>query len=333
MSSPTMQDRIWYAAWYFVIPAALAVALVQSLALLHVIDDAARQLLSSPPAAQGGHPQRACGRTPVAGARPRGVCGHRLLTLQEAHETPGASATAALLEGRHRSACSALAEANAAINGLHREAETSARRQGSARPRRRHAHPPRRRSEGDHPGVRRGHRRRRARRPRGALLRRGGVQDPVAVDVSDALRGRQHLRQQVRLRADGALLPQPALPGPPPPHEARSSSSSTPRTRPRTSSSASSASPATVSGCVWVREDGSIEVNGHPLDRCEVGPWRGDDGEGITRGEVPLRRLFRETHGRYHYLTLLSRDPAERESSMAEHCVRAPCTVPRATSS
>jgi hypothetical protein len=36
-----VQDRVWYAAWYFVIPAALAVALVQSLALLHVIDDAA----------------------------------------------------------------------------------------------------------------------------------------------------------------------------------------------------------------------------------------------------------------------------------------------------
>jgi len=79
---------------------------------------------------------------------------------------------------------------------------------------------------------------------------------------------------------------------------------------------------------VWVREDGSVEVNGRPLDRCEVGPWRGDDGEGITHGEQPPRRVFLEWHGNQRYLTLYTRDNAEREATTAEHCVREPCVVP-----
>ena len=41
MNSPTWQDRLWYAAWYFLIPAALAIAVVQGLALTNLIDDAA----------------------------------------------------------------------------------------------------------------------------------------------------------------------------------------------------------------------------------------------------------------------------------------------------
>ncbi len=81
---------------------------------------------------------------------------------------------------------------------------------------------------------------------------------------------------------------------------------------------------------VWVREDGSVQVNGRALDRCELGPWRGDDGEGPTHGEQPLRRVFSEQDPQHNrrYLTMYSRDPSERESSVAEFCVREPCTVP-----
>ncbi len=81
---------------------------------------------------------------------------------------------------------------------------------------------------------------------------------------------------------------------------------------------------------VWIREDGSVQVNGRPLDRCELGSWAGDDGEGATVGEQPQRRAFMEwdAQHRMSYLTLYSRDPSERESSSAEYCVREPCTVP-----
>lgn len=79
---------------------------------------------------------------------------------------------------------------------------------------------------------------------------------------------------------------------------------------------------------VWVRDDGSVEVNGRAIERCEVGAWRGDDGEGLTRGEQPQRRLFLEWHGNQRYLSLYNRDSAEREATPADHCVREPCTVP-----
>lgn len=79
---------------------------------------------------------------------------------------------------------------------------------------------------------------------------------------------------------------------------------------------------------ILVREDGSVEVNGRALDRCEIGPWRGDDGEGITRGEQTPRRLFLEWHGEHRYLTLQSRDAAEREGFQGTYCVRTACTVP-----
>lgn len=75
---------------------------------------------------------------------------------------------------------------------------------------------------------------------------------------------------------------------------------------------------------VRVRADGVVEVNGRPLDRCEVGPWRSDGGDGA---EAP-GNLFRETHGRYSYLTLLSRDPAARESARPPYCADRECTVP-----
>ena len=76
---------------------------------------------------------------------------------------------------------------------------------------------------------------------------------------------------------------------------------------------------------VWVREDGSVEVNGQPLARCEIGPWRGDDGEGVSRIEQVQRRLFLEWHGGYRYLTLQNQDG---DMNRGEHCVREPCTVP-----
>jgi len=79
---------------------------------------------------------------------------------------------------------------------------------------------------------------------------------------------------------------------------------------------------------VWVREDGSVEVNGRAIDRCEVGPWRGEGEAASGHTDQPPRRLFLESHGRSRYFTLLSRDPAEREATMAEFCVRQSCSVP-----
>lgn len=76
---------------------------------------------------------------------------------------------------------------------------------------------------------------------------------------------------------------------------------------------------------VWVREDGSVEVNGRALPRCEIGPWRGDDGEGVARIEQVPRRLFLEWHGNYHYLTLQNQAD---DMTHGDHCVREPCTVP-----
>jgi len=76
---------------------------------------------------------------------------------------------------------------------------------------------------------------------------------------------------------------------------------------------------------VWVREDGSVEVNGQALARCEIGPWRGDDGEGVSRIEQVQRRLFLEWHGSYRYLTLQNQ---EGDMNRGDHCVREPCTVP-----
>lgn len=79
---------------------------------------------------------------------------------------------------------------------------------------------------------------------------------------------------------------------------------------------------------VWVHDDGQVEVNGHVIPRCEIGSWRSDDGEGVVHGEQPPRRLFLEWHGRHRYLSLYNRDATERESAMADHCVREACTVP-----
>ncbi len=81
---------------------------------------------------------------------------------------------------------------------------------------------------------------------------------------------------------------------------------------------------------VWVREDGSVMVNGRALDRCELGQWPDEDGRPPPFGETARRRAFVEwdaARGR-PYLTLYSRDPAEREAMPAEYCVREPCTVP-----
>jgi signal peptidase I len=81
---------------------------------------------------------------------------------------------------------------------------------------------------------------------------------------------------------------------------------------------------------IQVREDGSVQVNGRPLDRCELGAWTGDDGDGSSLGEQPQRRAFLEWDAQHRtsYLALYARDPAERESSAAEYCVREACTVP-----
>ena len=41
------------------------------------------------------------------------------------------------------------------------------------------------------------------------------------------------------------------------------------------------------------------------LDRCELGPWRGDDGEGVSAAEQSQRRVFVEWDAQHtqHYLS------------------------------
>lgn len=78
---------------------------------------------------------------------------------------------------------------------------------------------------------------------------------------------------------------------------------------------------------IFVRENGSVEVNGHALMRCEVGPWRLGNEAKLMSEEDPLYRGFLESNGESRYLTLLSRDPFEREFA-ARFCVRQPCVVP-----
>lgn len=64
---------------------------------------------------------------------------------------------------------------------------------------------------------------------------------------------------------------------------------------------------------IRIHPDGQVEVNGRPLERCEVGEWQGDngDGRGEFRSREPAQRLFVEWHGRYHYLTLQTREASE----------------------
>src|SRR5690349_15813544 len=41
MNGPTWKDRLWYAFWYFLLPAGLAIATVQALANMQVLEEAA----------------------------------------------------------------------------------------------------------------------------------------------------------------------------------------------------------------------------------------------------------------------------------------------------
>jgi signal peptidase I len=59
---------------------------------------------------------------------------------------------------------------------------------------------------------------------------------------------------------------------------------------------------------IRVFADGSIEVNGQMLSRCEIGTWAGDSGGGEPSGP---RRLDIEWHGDFSYLTLHRCDGAE----------------------
>lgn len=325
MSSPTLQDRVWYAAWYFVIPAALAVALVQSLALLHVIDDAAPWLYLLSFAVLEVVVLGV--RDRVMGARGLGVMDLRTISA-EAHELQREYERLSKKSPPAGAAKTALTDANAAID----DALTAKDAPRAAK------------------AVR-------------ALdvamdqhlskVRKGTTREyveAIGVAVLVALGVRAFVVEAFKIPSPSMyptlsvgdnIFVNKFIYGPLVPFSQRR----------LFEGSRLYASPARgevvvfiypqdpskdfikrVIGLpgdrIWVREDGSIEVNGRPLVRCEVGPWRGDDGEGVTRGEVPLRRLFRETHGRYSYLTLLSRDPNDRESGMAEFCVRSPCTVP-----
>ncbi|MDP3276519.1 MAG: signal peptidase I [Deltaproteobacteria bacterium] len=60
---------------------------------------------------------------------------------------------------------------------------------------------------------------------------------------------------------------------------------------------------------IRVHSDGSIVVNRQPLSRCQVGLWSGDDGDGRAQGSVgEEQRLFVEWHGRFSYLALRQRE-------------------------
>ncbi len=79
---------------------------------------------------------------------------------------------------------------------------------------------------------------------------------------------------------------------------------------------------------VFVREDGSVEVNGRLLDRCEVGAWPANDRGRMSEVASVPHRLFVEANGGHRYLTLLASDPAVRESSGARFCAQERCVVP-----
>ena len=63
---------------------------------------------------------------------------------------------------------------------------------------------------------------------------------------------------------------------------------------------------------VRVYSDGSVEINGTMLSRCELGLWRGDDGDGRGRGGAPgpAHRVTLEWNGEHQYLTMSQRDAA-----------------------
>ncbi len=321
MNSPSVQDRIWYAAWYFVIPGALAVAVVQTLALLKVVDDAApwQYLLAF-----------AVLEVLVLGVRDR-VMGARGLGMMDlrtiAAEGQELQKEAARLSKRVRLG----AEQQAALAGANTAFEEAVAAKDAAA----------------------------AARAVRALdvamdqhlssVRKGTTREyveAIGLAVMVALGVRAFVVEAFKipspsmyptLNVGDNIFVNKLLYGPLVPYtQRRLYSGATPKrgevvvfVYPQDPSKDFIKRVVGVAGDrIWVREDGSVEVNGHPIDRCEVGPWRGDDGEGVTRGDVPLRRLFLETHGSYRYLTLQSRDPAEHESSMAVYCVRTPCTVP-----
>jgi signal peptidase I len=74
---------------------------------------------------------------------------------------------------------------------------------------------------------------------------------------------------------------------------------------------------------IRVHPDGVIEVNGRPLSRCQVGYWTGDDGDGRPHGSAgEEQRLYIEWHGQFSYLTLRQRenfaDPPPRNFGLTE---------------
>jgi signal peptidase I len=74
---------------------------------------------------------------------------------------------------------------------------------------------------------------------------------------------------------------------------------------------------------IRVHPDGVIEVNGRALSRCQVGFWSGDDGDGRPHGTAgEEQRLYVEWHGQFSYLTLRQRenfaDPPPRSFGLLE---------------
>jgi signal peptidase I len=60
---------------------------------------------------------------------------------------------------------------------------------------------------------------------------------------------------------------------------------------------------------IRVHEDGSVDVNGTPISRCQVGYWQGDDGDGRPTGSAgEEHRLYLEHHGRFSFFTLRQRE-------------------------
>jgi signal peptidase I len=319
-----MQDRVWYAAWYFVIPAALAVALVQSLALLHVIDDAAPwQYLLAFAVLE----VVVLGvRDRVMGARGLGVMDLRTIT-SEARELQKELERLSKKANPKGAAKSALADASAAIDEA-LAAKDAPRAAKAVRAL----------------DV--------AMEQHLSSVRKGTTREyveAIGVAVLVALGVRAFVVEAFKIPSPSMyptlsvgdnIFVNKFIYGPLVPYSQRRLFQGARVARGEVVVFVYPQDPAKdfikrVIGLpgdrVLVGEDGSVVVNGRALARCEVGPWRGDDGEGITRGEVPPRRLFRETHGAFSYLTLLSHDPAERESSMAEHCVGREANAPRGT--
>ncbi len=322
MNSPSWQDRIWYAAWYFVIPAALAVAVVQGLAAANVISDAAPWLYLLAFAVLEvvvlGVRDRIYGSRRTLGTRDiRTVAAEGRELQREAQKLLPRKSLAA----EHRSAIEAAITAiDESISKRDADAAATAVRTLDD-------------LLNKHLGQ----------------VRKGTTREyveAIALAVFVALGIRAFVVEAFKIPSPSMyptlsvgdnIFVNKFVYGPLVPYTTRRLFPGRIPERGEVVVFVYPVDPSKdfikrVIGLpgdrVWVHDDGRVEVNGQVIPRCEIGPWRSDDGEGVVHGEQPPRRLFLEWHGNHRYTTLYNRDATDRDTVQADHCVREACTVP-----